>query len=64
MQVGDIVTLTPEMMRIQDEAGCGSAEKYRCGVVTRIGSWRCVDVKFIGIDHPITVRDDELHLIE
>lgn len=60
MQVGDKVTLTPQMMQLQDEAGYGAAEMYRSGVVTAVGSWDIVYVKFIGIDHPIGVRRDEI----
>ena len=61
MQIGDKVTLTPQVMRWQDEHG---KLKYESGIVTGIGSWGCVDVKFIGIDHEITMRQDELQAVE
>lgn len=61
MQIGDKVTLTPQVMRWQDEQG---KRKYEIGIVTVIGSWGCVNVKFIGIDHEITMRQDELQVVE
>ena len=61
MQIGDKVTLTPQVMRWQDAQG---RRKYESGIVTGIGSWGCVDVKFIGIDHVITMRQDELQAVE
>ena len=61
MQIGDKVTLTPQMMRLQDAQG---RRKYESGIVTGVGSWGCVDVKFIGIDHVITMRQDELQVVE
>lgn len=59
MKIGDKVTLTARVMRAQLEP-----EKYETGIVTYIGSWKCVGVKFNGIDHEITVLSDELELIE
>lgn len=61
MQIGDKVTLMPQVMRCQDAQG---KRKYKSGIVTGIGSWGCVDVKFIGIDREITMRQDELQVVE
>ena len=56
--VGDHVTLTDSM-----RCACGNDERYAHGVVTRIGYWDIVDVKFCGIDQDIGMRTDELTLV-
>ncbi len=53
--VGCKVVLTESMQRI-----CTEPEKYKSGVVTRIGSWGVVDVQWNGIDRPIGMRADEI----
>ena len=63
MKIGDKVTLRPELMRLHDDAGCSRSDKYKSGIVTYCGSWNIIGVKFIGIDHPIYVREDELQML-
>jgi hypothetical protein len=63
MKIGDKVTLRPELMRLQDDAGYSPSYKYKSGIVTYCGSWNIIGVKFIGIDHPIYVREDELQML-
>lgn len=64
MNIGDKVTLKPDLMRLHDDAGFSSSDKYQSGIVTYCGSWNIIGVKFIGIDHPIYVREDELQVVE
>ena len=54
-QIGDRVTLTPAMKRAAIEP-----ERYESGTIVRIGSWNTIDVLWNGIDHPITIRSDEV----
>ena len=56
--VGDIVTLTDSMRK-----ACGNDERYKTGIVTRIGYWNIVDVKFCGISQDIGMLTDELDKI-
>jgi hypothetical protein len=63
VKIGDKVTLRPELMRLHDDAGYSSSYKYKSGIVTYCGSWNIIGVKFIGIDHPIYVREDELQML-
>ena len=53
--VGDRVTLSDAMRNV-----CGNDTRYKAGVITRIGWWDIVDVKFCGIDQEIGMRTDEL----
>ena len=61
MKIGDKVTLTPKVMRWQDEQG---KRKYESGIVLWIGSYGVATVKFIGINRPICMRQDELQVVE
>jgi hypothetical protein len=63
VKIGDKVTLRPELMRLHDDAGYSPSYKYKSGIVTYCGSWNIIGVKFIGIDHPIYVREDELQML-
>lgn len=63
VKIGDKVTLRPELMRLHDDAGFSTSDKYKSGIVTYCGSWNIIGVKFIGIDHPIYVREDELQML-
>lgn len=63
VKIGDKVTLKPELMRLHDDVGFSSSDKYKSGIVTYCGSWNIIGVKFIGIDHPIYVREDELQML-
>lgn len=54
-QIGDRVTLTPAMKRAAIEP-----ERYESGTIVGVGSWNTVDVLWNGIDHPITIRSDEV----
>lgn len=56
--VGDRVTLSASM-----RSACGNDERYAYGIVTRIGSWDIVDVRFCGISQDIGVRSDEIVLL-
>ena len=53
--VGSKVTLNKSMQR-----SCVNPDKYRTGVVTQVHSWNIYGVQFSGIDHPISIRGDEL----
>ena len=53
--VGDRVTLSDSM-----RSACNNDERYAYGIVTRIGYWDIVDVRFCGIDIDIGMRSDEL----
>lgn len=53
--VGDKVTLTPSLRRV-----CTEPERYRSGVIVRVGSWNIYDVQWNGIDRPIGMRGDEI----
>lgn len=57
--IGDTVTLTAEMQEVARDAAA-KPEMYESGTVTRIGSWGIVDVLWKGIDHPISMRSDEI----
>lgn len=63
VKIGDKVTLKPELMRLHDDVCFSSSDKYKSGIVTYCGSWNIIGVKFIGIDHPIYVREDELQML-
>ncbi len=39
---------------------CADPEKYATGVVTKIGYYGIVYVKWNGIGHPVGMRDDEI----
>lgn len=54
-KVGDRVTLSDSM-----RAACGNDQRYEHGIITRIGYWDIVDVKFCGIGQDIGMRSDEL----
>lgn len=53
--VGDKVVLIVDMKRAALEP-----EKYESGIVTHIGSWGIVDVRWNGFDRPISMRNDEI----
>ena len=53
--VGDRVTLSDSM-----RSACGNDARYAYGIVTRIGWWDIVDVRFCGISQDIGMRSDEL----
>lgn len=36
--------------------------KNKTGIVTRVGAWNIYDVKWDGIDCPISMRGDEIRL--
>jgi hypothetical protein len=54
-KVGDRITLSDSM-----RAACGNDQRYAHGIITRIGYWNIVDVKFCGISQDIGMRSDEL----
>lgn len=53
--IGDKVVLTAAMKRAAIEP-----EKYESGTVEYVWSLGVVDVKWNGIDHPISMRNDEV----
>lgn len=53
--IGDCVTLSESMRK-----ACNNDERYAFGIVTHIGYWDIVDVKFCGISQDIGMRSDEL----
>ena len=53
--VGDRVTLSDSMCR-----ACNDDERYSFGIVTRIGYWDIVDVRFCGLTQDVGMRTDEL----
>lgn len=57
--VGDLVELTAEC-RVQ----CREPERYKVGLVSAIGSYGIVDVRWNGIDHSIGMRSDEIQVCE
>ena len=57
--VGDKVTLSAAM-----RTACDNDKRYEYGIVTRIGYWNIVDVKFCGISQDIGMRSDELAFCE
>lgn len=61
MQIGDKVTLTPQVMRWQDAQ---VRRKYGSGIVLWVGSHEIATVKFTGINRPICMRQDELQVVE
>ena len=61
MNIGDKVTLKPQVMRWQDEQ---NKRKYEDGIVLYVGTHSVVTVKFAGIDRPICMRQDELQVVE
>ena len=54
-RAGDKVTLTPSMKRAAKHP-----EKYEVGVVTGVGAWSNVYVKWNGIDRVIGVLSHEI----
>lgn len=57
-KVGDKVTLTDALREVNVEP-----DKYQEGTVTSICSWKIVEVKWNGFDHPIGMREDEITLL-
>ena len=57
-KIGDKVTLTDVMKNAAVEP-----EKYQEGTVTNVGSWGIVEVMWNGLDHPISVREDEIRRV-
>ena len=53
--MGCKVVLTDSMRR-----ACVEPEKYKSGVVTRIGTWGIIDVQWNGFNRPISMRADEV----
>lgn len=53
--VGCKVALTESMRR-----ACAEPERYKIGIVTRVGAWGIYDVQWNGVDRPISMRADEI----
>lgn len=57
--IGDIVTLSENM-----KIACNNDKRYEYGIITHVGYWNIVDVKFCGISKDIGMRSDELTLLK
>lgn len=53
--IGDMVELNTLLQR-----SCTEPERYKVGVITRVGAWNIYDVKWNGVDRPIGMRGDEI----
>lgn len=57
--IGDLVELTSSC-----KAQCNEPEKFETGLVTGIGSWGIVNVRWNGISKAISMKSDEIQSLE